>query len=142
MYLGCLCCTCGYLGMYLMVSGHAARSFPQLLLFAAAAGNMGVWFDTSALVTSVRNFPNDRGFVVGVLKSFLGLSSSIFTSIYARCVSACVCVCAFACVWWWWAWMAAREVAFAPVCHAAGQPADANLTSPLPPVLPALSRNV
>jgi hypothetical protein len=44
---------------------------------------MGTWYDTSALVTSVRNFPNDRGFVVGVLKSFLGLSSSIFTSIYA-----------------------------------------------------------
>jgi hypothetical protein len=30
----------------------------------------------------VRNFPNDRGFVVGVLKSFLGLSSSVYTSIY------------------------------------------------------------
>lgn len=30
----------------------------------------------------VRNFPNERGFVVGVLKSFLGLSSSIYTSIY------------------------------------------------------------
>lgn len=47
------------------------------------AGNMGTWFDTSALVTSVRNFPNDRGFVVGVLKSFLGLSSSLYTSVYA-----------------------------------------------------------
>lgn len=31
----------------------------------------------------MRNFPTERGFVVGVLKSFLGLSSSIFTSIYA-----------------------------------------------------------
>jgi hypothetical protein len=30
----------------------------------------------------VRNFPNERGFVVGVLKSFLGLSSSVYTSIY------------------------------------------------------------
>lgn len=49
----------------------------------SCAGNMGTWYDTSSLVTSVRNFPNDRGFVVGVLKSFLGLSSSIYTSIYA-----------------------------------------------------------
>lgn len=49
----------------------------------SCSGNMGTWYDTSSLVTSVRNFPNDRGFVVGVLKSFLGLSSSIFTSIYA-----------------------------------------------------------
>lgn len=48
-----------------------------------SAGNMGTWYDTSAIVTSVRNFPNDRGFVVGVLKSFLGLSSSLYTSIYA-----------------------------------------------------------
>lgn len=42
----------------------------------------GTWFDTSALVTNVRNFPNHRGLAVGVLKSFLGLSSSIYTSIY------------------------------------------------------------
>lgn len=43
---------------------------------------MGTWLDTTTLVTNVRNFPNDRGFVVGVLKSFLGLSSSIYTSVY------------------------------------------------------------
>jgi hypothetical protein len=55
----------------------------RTLLCCRVAGNMGVWYDTSALVTCVRNFPNDRGFVVGVLKSFLGLSSSLFTSIYA-----------------------------------------------------------
>ncbi|KAF8069613.1 Dclre1a [Scenedesmus sp. PABB004] len=79
---GCLCCFCGYLGLYLMVSGAAPNSFPQLLVFAVAAGNSGTWFDTSSLVTNVRNFPNDRGFVVGVLKSFLGLSSSLYTSIY------------------------------------------------------------
>lgn len=42
----------------------------------------GTWFDTSALVSSVRNFPNNRGLAVGVLKSFLGLSSSIYTSVY------------------------------------------------------------
>ena len=30
----------------------------------------------------MRNFPNDRGFVVGILKSFLGLSASIYTSVY------------------------------------------------------------
>lgn len=46
-------------------------------------GNMGTWYDTSSLVTSVRNFPNERGVVVGVLKSYLGLSSSIYTSVYA-----------------------------------------------------------
>lgn len=33
-------------------------------------------------MSNVRNFPNNRGLAVGVLKSFLGLSSSIYTSIY------------------------------------------------------------
>eukprot|EP00775_Hariotina_reticulata_P012752 gene12752-12881_t len=61
---------------------QAPRSFLQLLIFATAAGNMGTWFDTSALVTNLRNFKNSRGFVVGVLKSFLGLSSSIYTTVY------------------------------------------------------------
>eukprot|EP00878_Enallax_costatus_P019833 GHUV01020938.1.p1 GENE.GHUV01020938.1~~GHUV01020938.1.p1 ORF type:complete len:645 (+),score=182.60 GHUV01020938.1:242-2176(+) len=81
-WLGCLCCFCGYMGMYLMASGKAPSSFPELLVFAIAAGNSGTWFDTSALVSNVRNFPNNRGLAVGVLKSFLGLSSSIYTSIY------------------------------------------------------------
>jgi hypothetical protein len=36
--LGSLCCVCGYLGMYLMVSGLAPKNFVQLLIFAAAAG--------------------------------------------------------------------------------------------------------
>ena len=35
-------------------------------------GNSGTWFDTAVLVTNVRNFPDDRGTVVGILKSFLG----------------------------------------------------------------------
>jgi hypothetical protein len=63
------------------------RPPPPPALPPSPPGNAGTWFDTSALVTSVRNFPNDRGMVVGVLKSFLGLSSSIFTSIYAWCAS-------------------------------------------------------
>jgi hypothetical protein len=43
----------------------------MMLMCPPCAGNTGTWFDTSTLVTNVRNFPNDRGFVVGVLKSFL-----------------------------------------------------------------------
>lgn len=45
-------------------------------------GNAGTWFDTAAIVTNVRNFPNSRGFVVGILKSFLGLSASLYTTLY------------------------------------------------------------
>jgi hypothetical protein len=49
---------------------------------ARRPGNAGTWFDTAALVTNVRNFPNSRGYVVGILKSFLGLSASVYTTIY------------------------------------------------------------
>ncbi|KAF6251968.1 Nodulin-like-domain-containing protein [Scenedesmus sp. NREL 46B-D3] len=82
LWMGCLSCFCGYTGLYLMASGKAPNNFPQLLVFAIAAGNSGTYFDTTTLVTNVRNFPNERGFVVGVLKSFLGLSSSVYTSMY------------------------------------------------------------
>jgi hypothetical protein len=33
-------------------------------------------------VTNIRNFPDERGFVVGILKAFFGLSASIYTSVY------------------------------------------------------------
>lgn len=38
LWLGCLCCFCGYMGLYLMASGKAPNSFVQLIVFAIAAG--------------------------------------------------------------------------------------------------------
>ena len=32
----------------------------------------GTWYDTACLVTNVRNFPNNRGTVVGLLKACVG----------------------------------------------------------------------
>lgn len=61
---------------------HACTRTHVQALGLRAAGNMGTWLDTSALVTSVRNFPTERGKVVGLLKSFLGLSSSVYTTLY------------------------------------------------------------
>jgi hypothetical protein len=46
-------------------------------------GNAGCWFDTATIVTNVRNFPHSRGFVVGILKSYLGLSASLYSTLYA-----------------------------------------------------------
>lgn len=40
-WLGSLCCFCGYMGMYLLASGMAPSNFTQLLLLAVAAGNAG-----------------------------------------------------------------------------------------------------
>lgn len=39
-----------------------------MLRVLCAAGNSSTWFDTACVVTNVRNFPHDRGTVVGILK--------------------------------------------------------------------------
>ena len=36
-----------------------------MLTLAVLAANAGAWTDTSVLVTNVRNFPNQRGTIVG-----------------------------------------------------------------------------
>jgi hypothetical protein len=38
LWMGCLCCFCGYTGLYLMASGKVPNNFAQLLIFAVAAG--------------------------------------------------------------------------------------------------------
>lgn len=55
MAMGSVCCVCGYLGLWMVASGRAAGGLPELLLFAACAGNAGTWYDTSALVTNGAN---------------------------------------------------------------------------------------
>ncbi|GLI60590.1 hypothetical protein VaNZ11_002750 [Volvox africanus] len=78
-----LLCT-GYLGLYAAASGGIAPSFAFVCICAmVGAGNSSTWFDTASIVTNVRNFPHDRGTVVGILKAFVGLSASIYSSVYA-----------------------------------------------------------
>lgn len=42
-----------------------------VLVLAVVAANAGAWTDTSVLVTNVRNFPNQRGKVVGEPKTLI-----------------------------------------------------------------------
>eukprot|EP00884_Botryococcus_braunii_P017132 jgi/Botrbrau1/4101/Bobra.152_3s0049.1 len=64
------------------VSTEFNPAFWQVALIAMLACNGGTWTDMAALVTNARNWPNQRGTVIGILKSCVGLSASVFTSIY------------------------------------------------------------
>jgi MFS family permease len=91
LWVGALTAALGYSGLWALASGRllgtsaspSSSAYPLLLLLAALAGNSGVWLDASVLVTNVRNFPSDRGTVVGFLKAFLGLSASLWALPYA-----------------------------------------------------------
>ena len=58
------------------------------MLIAICIGpNSATWFNTVALVTCMRNFPDNRGLIAGFLKGFVGLSSSIYTLIFTSYLS-------------------------------------------------------
>ncbi|KMZ70591.1 Nodulin-like / Major Facilitator Superfamily protein [Zostera marina] len=72
----------GYGAQWLVVSKTVAPlPYWQMWVFLFMGGNSTTWMNTAVLVTCMRNFRRKRGRVSGILKGYVGLSTTIFTDI-------------------------------------------------------------
>jgi hypothetical protein len=89
--IGAVQCSFGYSMLWLAVTRRiSAPPFWQMCLYICVACNTSTYFSTAVVVTNVKNFPRNRGIIIGLLKvenegSFFLSSSSLV-----------VCLCSFA----------------------------------------------